>query len=400
MADRPRVVMLAPERPDPPTSGGQLRMRQHIAVLRALGWDVRVVAFIDPVTPDDAAPGGPWMEMYPVERESPLRRYLRLARAVGTRRHPRVIRLQPLVERALASIVAWRPDLVVLEYSLFAAFLPLLRRALPGIPVIVDAHNAESALLAEFARSLDGGRVRWMNRMRGWWMIRIEATMLPDADEIWVPSDADAAALRSLGAARIQIVPNAVDTDAYLPVADAPVPRLVFSGTMDYPPNIDAATWLCERIMPIVWRDVPAAQVDLVGKSPAAIAHLAGPAVAVTGFVPDPRPHLAQATVIAVPVRIGSGTRLKILEALAMEKAVVTTRKGCQGLDVADGTHLVVADGADAFAAAVIALLRDPDRRRRLGSAGRRLIVDRYSWRAVEPIVASTLVGSRLSVAR
>jgi len=396
----PRIAMVAPEPFVPPTSGGQLRMTQHFSVLRRVGCRVQAAVLVDHTHPFARHDPEGAIHIFPVSAASPTTRLGELARGVLLRRHPRTFTLHAAMQRALESTKAWKPDLVLLEYSLLATFLPEVRRTFPGVPVIVDAHNAEATLLAEIARASGGLRGRMENRMRAWWFRRIEGVMVPRADEVWAASEADAAALRAMGSHRVRVIPNAVDTDAYAPASEAGQDVLVFTGTMDYPPNIDGAEWLCRGILPAVRREVPGIHLYLVGKSATRVAPLAGPGVTVTGMVADPRRYFAQATVVVVPLRVGSGTRLKILEALAMQKAVVTTRVGCQGLDIRDETHVLIADNAEAFARAVLRALRDAELRRRLGEAGRRLVEERYSWNAAARIIPSTLVGSLLAAVR
>ena len=158
--------------------------------------------------------------------------------------------------------------------------------------------------------------------------------------------------------------------------------RVIFTGSMDYYPNIDAVLFFAEKCWPHIRLHVPGASWLIVGKDPPRevrdLAALAG--VAVTGTVPDITSYLAQASVAIVPLQIGSGTRLKILEALAMQKAVVTTSQGCEGLSVVSGEHVIVADQAQEFAQAVVDLLQDAQKRKVLGCAGRKLVETDYSW--------------------
>jgi polysaccharide biosynthesis protein PslH len=153
---------------------------------------------------------------------------------------------------------------------------------------------------------------------------------------------------------------------------------------MGYRPNVDAAEHYIRDILPLVRQQVPDAVFTAVGQLvPRSLAALAGPGINITGWVPDVRPYLAAAAVAVVPVRIGGGTRLKVLEALAMGKAVVSTRLGCEGIDVTDGQHLLVADDPEDFARRVVSLMRDPGRARALGDEGRRLIERQYDWKSV-----------------
>ncbi len=156
----------------------------------------------------------------------------------------------------------------------------------------------------------------------------------------------------------------------------------MFSGTMSWFPNEDAMTYFIKAILPMIRREIPGVSLTVVGMNPSSRfrAMAAGAGVQVTGTVDDVRPYIAAAEVFVVPLRVGSGTRLKIFEALAMGKAVVSTPLGAEGLPIIAGEHFLCAPEADDFARTVVSLLRDPSRRRMLGAAGRRLVEMRFSW--------------------
>ncbi len=156
---------------------------------------------------------------------------------------------------------------------------------------------------------------------------------------------------------------------------------LVFTGLMSYRPNIDAVSYFVRHILPLIVAQRPTVRFTIVGQgAPAEITRLEGPNVHVAGKVPDVRPFVNRAAAFVVPLRMGSGTRLKILEGMAMGKAVVSTTLGCEGIDVRHGEHLVIADGAPAFAEAVLSLMADANRAAGLGRDGRALVEQSYSW--------------------
>ncbi|MCX6022272.1 MAG: glycosyltransferase [Chloroflexi bacterium] len=217
---------------------------------------------------------------------------------------------------------------------------------------------------------------------------RYEVRLAESADLCFTMSDLDAQRLRSYAPKAVTaVVPNGVEVGHFVPAnADSPENvNLTFTGTMDYLPNSDATRYFCSEIYPIVRAAVPAVRLSVVGRNPPGdIVALSGAdGIVVTGSVTDTRPYLDQAAVCVVPLRIGSGTRLKILEALAAGKAVVSTTVGAEGLDVTSGKDIILADTPAVFAQAVIDLLRDPAARTRLGHAGRALVERQYSWEAI-----------------
>lgn len=186
--------------------------------------------------------------------------------------------------------------------------------------------------------------------------------------------------------ADIRAIPTGVDTAYFHPNGAVDTPAtLVFTGSMDWYPNEDAILYFIEAILPEIRREVPGVSLAVVGRDPSIRLRTVGAAagVRVTGTVGDVRPYVAEAAVYVVPLRVGGGTRLKIFEALAMAKAVVSTRIGAEGLPIVSGEHFLQADEPADFARAVVTLLKDPALRRALGMAGRRLMEERYSWRQV-----------------
>ena len=158
---------------------------------------------------------------------------------------------------------------------------------------------------------------------------------------------------------------------------------------MDFRPNVDAVLWFAREVLPQIRAAVPDVRFLIVGQRPhRRLDSLRNdPAVELTGWVEDPRPYIAEASVYVAPLRMGGGTRLKLLEAMAMGKAVVATRLGAEGFPVQDGREMVLADTPDEFATAVVGLLRSPERREALEQAGRRFVEERYDWSVIVPRV-------------
>jgi len=175
-----------------------------------------------------------------------------------------------------------------------------------------------------------------------------------------------------------------VDTDYFTPMPGSERPaHLVFSGSMDWHPNEDAVLYFLDAVLPSIRAQIPETTFTVVGRNPSArLRDAAGRVggVTVTGTVTDVRPSIAEGSVYVVPLRAGGGTRLKIFEALAMARPVVSTTVGAEGLGIGPGRHYTCADEPGAFANAVVALLHDPHRRAELGAAGRHLVETCYSW--------------------
>lgn len=216
---------------------------------------------------------------------------------------------------------------------------------------------------------------------------RYERVLSPKFDAVTCTSDIDAAVFqRHCAADAIAIIPNGVDVTHFQPdfTTEAPA-HLIYIGSMDWYPNEDAVAFFADDILPGIRSEVSDVRFSIVGGNPSArvqkLAERDG--VIVTGRVPEIKPYFAEATVFVVPLRIGSGTRLKILEALAMGKAIVSTSVGAEGLDLTDGEEIFIADTPEPFAEAVARLLTDPALRRRIGENGRARVEKDYDWRSI-----------------
>jgi glycosyltransferase involved in cell wall biosynthesis len=212
-----------------------------------------------------------------------------------------------------------------------------------------------------------------------------ERKIYRDYDACTVVADRDAAVIRSLcPELPVHVVPNGIDCEAFHPTPPAEVEPglLLFTGTMDYGPNVDAIVWFVREILPLIRASEPSVHLDVVGRNPteAVQALAATPGVRITGFVPSVQPHLSHAAVFVCPLREGAGMKNKMLEAMAAGKAIVTTSEGCSGIGGVDGLEYMIADDARRFAEAVIELLKAPERCRALGQSARSFVEANYSW--------------------
>lgn len=295
--------------------------------------------------------------------------------------------IAPLVKRELE---VRRFDAIVIEHA-----AGWIERADWTAPTLLTLHEVESPqYFAKAARV--GGINGWMRRINGSRARAGEQRWLPMYDAIVTMSESETSALT-------QIVPNLPPTfavgnganpDAFeLAPSTGRGRRVIFTGTMTYTPNRTAATWLAHDVWPLVRSAAPDAQLEIVGRAPTAairaLDHCDG--VTMTANAPDIRPHLEAADVCAVPMLEGGGTRLKLAEAMASGRGIVTTTNGSVGVNVADRREVLIADGAEAFAGAIVELLRDRPLRESLGAAARERARSELTWDALGERFASII---------
>ena len=270
--------------------------------------------------------------------------------------------------------------------------------------LVFDAHNAVWTIVQRmsenapfFLKQLANQEARRVKRYEGMLLSAFDHTlavtdidrgMLLEAVESYESSSLHTAGLGTSEEPDIRVIPIAVDTRVLQPIACQPDSmNIVTLGTLHYPPNADGIRWFAREVFPRVVQEIPQATLTIIGKNPPQDFHEMAVSqpdrFTVTGYVPDLVPQLERAAVMAVPVRAGSGMRVRILEALAQGMPIVTTTIGLEGIDATPGQDVLVADTVEEYATAVVRLLRDSELRARLAQNGRRLAENRYDWRVV-----------------
>jgi polysaccharide biosynthesis protein PslH len=359
---KPRALFLSPEAPVAGAGGGGLRSASLLEYLRAK-YDVEVFSFT-----------------LPHHSKSPVARVWRNGWRFLRGAPPLLDRFAGF-ESQLAPVLDRRYDLGVIEHFWCAPYARVLRPHCDRL--VLDLHNIESRLADSHAAATQGLESIATRRFAAAYQ-REEREWLPQFDLLLVTSEDDRRRIDhlSLDRSRVVIYPNALPEIARPAVAESN--SIVFSGNLEYHPNIEAVRWFAAHIWPRIRSRAPDTVWKLVGRNEHAVRAIVGKGegVTFTGPIDDAVAALASAKVCVVPLLSGSGTRFKILEAWAAARAVVSTTLGAEGLGAIDGQHLLIADDADSFADAVLRLLDDDGLRGRLGTAGRALYLDRFTWPA------------------
>ncbi len=391
-----KLLFLTPQLPYPPEQGAAIR-NYNLILEAAKRHEVDLLSFA-PVGADTR----------------PMEAVCRAVRAVPAPSRSRRERLMALLTSSLPDM-AWRLrseafaraleemlaegayDLVQVEGIEMAPYglMALAHRKGSRPKMIYDAHNAEYLLQRRAFETDLRHPKRWPSALYSLiqWrrLARFERCVCRLADAVVAVSEADAAALRAWCREVPLVVPNGVDVARYHPGLGDTLPlehpAIVFTGKMDFRPNVDAILWFYDSVWPLVRREAPGAVFYVVGSSPhRALDRLrADPSVRVTGYVADILPYFGGADVYVVPMRIGGGTRLKVLEAMAAGLPLVSTRLGAEGIRLLEGEHALLADDPKAFAEAILCLLRDRARAAALGRAARAFVMAHYAWEHLTP---------------
>jgi glycosyltransferase involved in cell wall biosynthesis len=397
---KPKLLFLAHLLPWPLEGGGQIKSYQALCLL-ASHFEVTVLAFIrsnserqNALPLQSLCKGGLQMVLLPRSR---WRDMAAVGRAAATGGSLLISRdASPTMCAAVRVVLASEKFTAVhVDHLQMMQFVPPSGDPLlAGTRVILDQHNIEHRILQRITQVGQGipplvkCAARWdLPRLR-----KLEKAACVRADRVLAVSTKDSDAIRDLlgsddAGGKVAVTPIGVDTDYFVPVTsrgDRHLPGPILSvGTMYWPPNVDAVKWFCEAILPLVRQDFPDALFQIVGTRPTqsvrALAAAQPDIVTVTGTVPDVRPYMAACGVFVVPLRVGSGMRVKILNAMAMGLPIVSTTLGAEGITVTQGKNILLADTADDFVEAIGQVLTYPALAERLGRAARDLVVERYS---------------------
>jgi polysaccharide biosynthesis protein PslH len=398
-----RILMIADHVPFPPTKGTSIR-NYNLLTRIAPEHEVWLVAFAPEAKAGEAAKThmltfckgvetvrGPVLDA--LTRPAEALRFLARGRPLELR-HYQSPEMCHTIRRLISRVAFDVVDIIDSHMALYLEVLPqhLRRRAvLTFIDVVASKSQRISRVEPKLRRRI---RIALYGRM----MRRWEPAYAGRFARCITVSDSDRQALLSRNPRlSIDIVPNGIDTKANVPLPFPEVPTdLLFVGNMGYRPNIDAMHWFCRDILPLIKSAVPGAELWITGlHPPAEVRALAGDGVHVTGTVSDVRPFYERSAVCIVPLRAGGGTRLKILEAMALGRPVVSTTIGAEGLDVMDGEHLFLSNTAEDFARKTLLLLADEAARQALARRGRELVEEYYEW----DVIARQLVRTYTSTA-
>lgn len=382
-----RILFLSPTLPFPLTDGGRIRVFNLLKQI-ALKNDVTLLALETQPTDKDSIVNveqlGVKVHLVQYASTLPALSAKTFFSALFKRQPITVARYDVPVYREKFRELLTTETFDIVHYEMFHTAQFHTDTDLPGV---LSLQNVDSAIWQRLQRETESlfYRCAYWSQKRAFQ--RYERVLSPKFDVVTCTSEVDAAVFeRYCAEGTVRVIPNGVDVTHFSPDhASEDAAHLIYIGSMDWYPNEDAARFFAEEILPQIQKDVPDVKFTIVGGNPSVrvqgLTDMDG--VVVTGRVPEIKPYFAEATVFVVPLRIGSGTRLKILEALAMGKAVVSTRVGAEGLALRDGEEILIADEPDTFADAVTRLLTDRALRQKIGANGRVRVEQDYDWYSI-----------------
>lgn len=380
MKGRPRLLFVSPRFLFPLDQGGKIRTANILRQMKGGAFEILLASPTPADTASFASDIAGVCDRFLGWPESGPGRFGRLLSVLGALPVAVAGDRSAAGGRVLRAALAERPDVVLIDFPHASVLVP----ARIDAATVLFTHNVEAEIFerhAELARGVM--RLVWQSQAAK--MRRFEGDVLRRVDTVIAVSARDADALtRRYGLGAVATIDTGVDLDffALQPPPAEPVSEIVFTGTMSWPANAEGIGWLMEAVWPLVMAARPDARAVIVGRGApeALVARAQGLNWRFTGFVDDIRPHVAGAQVYVIPLRVGSGTRIKAFEALAMGRPVVSTTIGVEGLDIADGAHFLAADTAEEFAGAILRLLNDTALRARLAGAARALVEEKFSW--------------------
>lgn len=387
-----RILMVTAHFPYPPDNGASIRDFNLIKLISRRN-DITVLSFYEQ---SSRLAHKPELKKYcrlldPVYRISTRSKFLRFKNALFNPLYPvrpfhAVHYYHPRMAAAVAQATAREEyDLVQIGFTHMAQYH---RFVPPGVAKVLDTHNAEHRMIARYSEITGNLLSKFYLAYQSRKLKRYEARVIPHFDCCICVSENDRAELEKVcpPGTRFEVIPNGVDTEFFTPApaGDNQTIDILYHGAMSVGMNIDAATYFLKEILPLVRRRIPDANFTIAGAGPPSslrAAALRAGNVTVTGRVEDMRPLIASAKVVVVPSRVGSGTKLKILESFAAGRAVIATPVGAQGIGAEHGKEIMVADSPAGFADSVVRILTDSSLRRMLEVKARELVVSKYDWR-------------------
>jgi glycosyltransferase involved in cell wall biosynthesis len=403
-----KILFVATHLPVPANNGQAIRSLSIIQALESSGHELSFVSFVNGRRPEELQPLSSFCRSIDLlERQmTNLTQGTDYLRRMGSLLAIKSFSVERYRSEAMRKLIQEKLQAESYDLIICEGIYSLINIPENEVPIALDCHNIEYIILKRYAELERNFLKRHYAQIESRLIRMAERRSCHQVSLAMVCSQIDLNILRQFRSdLPVFIVPNVVDTDLVRPVEPASLgttePVLLFQGGMDWYPNRDAVDFFARLILPRVREEVPDVRFIIAGRNPPTSfikQFRSDPMIEFTGTVPDMRPYLACATIVIVPLRVGGGTRIKILEACAAGKPVVSTSVGAEGLNLEPGKEITLADGPIEFAQAVLMLLKDQVRSEAFAKASRKAVVERYSHQTLRESLRVLIANATSSV--
>lgn len=388
-----KILQISPKKPYPPTGGGEIVAYNTIKYLARRGHEITLISIVDK---DEEIP-----ELEKFCRWIPMRKDTATTTAglLGNlfSKKPYTIskyHSEEIKQKTRGILREVNFDIVHIEW-LHAAYYGTYLKQEFGLPVVLRQHNVETKIMERFYKNQKNPLIKAYAYLQHKKLSCYEAVACEVFDKCFMITEEDERKIREMNPrVETSVIPSGVDISYFYPMKIKEESYSVVSvAAMDWLPNVEGMLWFHKDIFPLIKKELPGTKLYVVGKNPPdSVKSLEKDDIIVTGFVEDVRDYMARGAVFIVPLKTGSGMRIKILNALAMGRAIVSTSIGCEGIEVIDGENICIADTEEEFSQGVIRLLKDKSERERMGKEGLKLVRANYQWERIAELIENEYI--------
>lgn len=379
-----KILQISPKKPYPPTGGGEIVAYNTIKYLAMRGHEITLVSIVE------KEEGIPELEKFcrwmPIQKDTATTTIGLLGNLFSKK--PYTIskyHSEEIKQKIWGIFKKFNFDIVHIE-GLHAAYYGIYIKQEFGLPVVLRELNVEAKIMERFYKNQKNPLIKAYAYLQYKKLSCYEAVICEVFDKCFMITEEDKRRIKEMNPrVKTSVIPSGVDTSYFYPMEIEEEPLSIVSvASMDWLPNVEGILWFHKDILPLIKKEIPEIKLYVVGKNPPdSVKGLEKDDILVTGFVEDVREYMARGAVFIVPLKTGSGMRIKILNALAMGRAIVSTSVGCEGINVMDGENIRIANTEQEFAREVIKLLKGREERKRLGEAGLKLVKEKYQWERI-----------------
>ena len=379
-----RILQITPRVPFPLDEGGKIGIYNITKFLSLRGHRITMITFDPSLGEDKDYPElTKYCELYLVQKNLNNNAFNIIGSLFSNESYNiRKYYSREMSEKVFSLLTTDKFDIVHIDGLHMARYGVLIKKFF-DLPVVLREHNIESIIMKRVSENAENILVKNFARLQYKKIYNYEKSIVEKFDKCIVITKEDEKVLKQMNPRAITtVIPAGVDSDFFNPLDIKEEDfTIVFVGSLEWYPNVDGVIWFLNKVYPIVKHKIPFLRFYVVGKNPPeSVLSFNSPDIAVTGYVEDVREYIAKSNLVVVPLRIGGGMRIKILESMAMGKAVVSTTIGAEGIEAANNKEIILADTELDFANAVVNILSDKEKRKRIGENALRLVNDKYTW--------------------